>query len=153
MSKITSVFTKITFYIIIFTYSLLSKNICKWLIWGLDDAAYHDSTNQMLRDTQIIGCADMPQRADMPLLPLQLSSIVRILLLLWPVPNKLQSRGISPCIVTHLQALLSATLVFFTQEIVASHRCRGSRGISAYWGMSAHPIMSALRNIWLVESC
>ena len=24
----------------------------------------------MLRDTQIIGCADMPQRADMPLLPL-----------------------------------------------------------------------------------
>ena len=35
---------------------------------------------------------------------LQLSSIVRILFLC-PVPNQLQSRGVSPCIVTHLQAL------------------------------------------------
>ena len=38
---------------------------------GLDDAAWHDSINQMLRDAQIIGCADMPQSADMPLLPLR----------------------------------------------------------------------------------
>ncbi|KAK2174042.1 hypothetical protein NP493_828g00005 [Ridgeia piscesae] len=35
---------------------------------------------------------------------LQLSSIIRILFLC-PVPNQLQSRGVSPCIVTHLQAL------------------------------------------------
>ena len=44
--------------------------MCKWMIWGLDDASKHDSTNQILRDAQIIGCADMPQYADMPLLPL-----------------------------------------------------------------------------------
>ena len=37
---------------------------------------------------------------------LQLSSIVRILFLC-PVPNQLQSRGVSLCIVTHLQALSS----------------------------------------------
>ena len=36
---------------------------------------------------------------------LQLSSVVRISLLC-PVTNQLQSRGVLPCIVTHLQALL-----------------------------------------------
>ena len=33
-------------------------------------------------------------------------SAYRIELFLCPVPNQLQSRGVSPCIVTHLQALL-----------------------------------------------
>ena len=37
-------------------------------------------------------------------LKLQLSSIVRMLFLC-PVPNQIQSREVSPCIVTHLQAL------------------------------------------------
>ena len=71
MSKITSVFTEITFYVITFyLFTSIKKYICKWLIWGLDDAALHHSTNQMLHDAQIMGCADMPQYLDMPLLPL-----------------------------------------------------------------------------------
>ena len=39
----------------------------------------------------------------------QMSSIVRILFLC-PVPNQLQSRGVWPFIVTHLQALLTLSL-------------------------------------------
>ena len=31
----------------------------------------------MLRDAQMIGCADMPQRADMPLLPLDVIVITQ----------------------------------------------------------------------------
>ena len=39
---------------------------------GVRRCRMRDSTNQMLRDAQIIGCADMPQYADMPLLPLHI---------------------------------------------------------------------------------
>ena len=75
MSKIISVFTKITFYVITFYLFTSIKQYMQMVDLGVRRCRMHDSTNQMLRDAQIIGCADMPQYADMPLLPLQLSTI------------------------------------------------------------------------------
>ena len=40
---------------------------------GIDVAASHDSTNQILRGAHIIGFADMPQSAYIHLLPLSLA--------------------------------------------------------------------------------
>ena len=67
MSKITSVFTKITFYVITFYLFTSINKYMQVVDLGVRRCRMHDSTNQMLRDAQIIGCADMPQYADMPL--------------------------------------------------------------------------------------
>ena len=63
---------------------------------------------------------------------LQLSSLVRIYLMC-PVPNQLQSRGVSPCIVTHLQALLkthnaSRDNLFRDRQLSRLHLCQQGNG-------------------------
>ena len=57
MSKITPMFTKITFYVITFYLFTSIKKYMQVVDLGVRRCRLHDSTNQMLRDAQIIGHA------------------------------------------------------------------------------------------------